>query len=174
MTATYTFDVFASLDVCHLAASPSTVEERIRRREIGSSTESLAARGRQLCRDSAEHGLRRHRARNRRQDASRAGDGTAGGTWLDRLTNVRNDACGGELIIVTGPPGAGKSTVSGLVADGFPFSVLIRADWFFSLRHCRAIDHWLAQARPQTTEASAAAVAATGAFVRMAVDAHPL
>jgi predicted kinase len=35
--------------VCHLAASPSTVEERIRRREAGSSTESLVARGRQLA-----------------------------------------------------------------------------------------------------------------------------
>jgi hypothetical protein len=34
--------------VCHLAASPSTAEERIRRREAGSSTESLVARGRQL------------------------------------------------------------------------------------------------------------------------------
>ena len=35
--------------VCHLAASSTTVEERIRRREAGSSTESLVARGRQLA-----------------------------------------------------------------------------------------------------------------------------
>ena len=35
--------------VCHLAASPATVEERLRRRETGSSTESLVARGRQLA-----------------------------------------------------------------------------------------------------------------------------
>ena len=39
----------ARATVCHLAASPSTVEERIRRREVGSSTESLAARGRQFA-----------------------------------------------------------------------------------------------------------------------------
>ena len=39
----------AHATVCHLAASPSTVEERIRRREVGSSTELLAARGRQLA-----------------------------------------------------------------------------------------------------------------------------
>jgi predicted kinase len=39
----------AHVTVCHLAASPMTVEERIRRREVGSSTESLAARGRQLA-----------------------------------------------------------------------------------------------------------------------------
>jgi predicted kinase len=35
--------------VCHLAARPPTVEERIRRREAGSSTESLVARARQLA-----------------------------------------------------------------------------------------------------------------------------
>jgi hypothetical protein len=46
----------------------------------------------------------------------------------------------GELIVVTGPPGAGKSTVSGLVADGFGSSVLIPAVWFFSLWHRGAID----------------------------------
>lgn len=39
----------------------------------------------------------------------------------------------GELIIVTGPPGAGKSAVSGLVADSFDSSILIPADWFFGL-----------------------------------------
>jgi hypothetical protein len=72
----------------------------------------------------------------------------------------------GELIIVTGPPGAGKSTVSGLVADSFDSSVLIPADWFFSLWHRGAIDPWLPQARPQTSVAGDAAAAATGAFTR--------
>jgi hypothetical protein len=72
----------------------------------------------------------------------------------------------GELIIVTGPPGAGTSTVSGLVADSFDSSVLIPADWFFSLWHRGAIDPWLPQARPQTSVAGDAAAAATGAFTR--------
>ena len=72
----------------------------------------------------------------------------------------------GELIIVTGPPGAGKSTVSGLVADSFDSSVLIPSDWFFSLWHRGAIDPWLPQALPQTTVAADAAAAATGAFAR--------
>ena len=72
----------------------------------------------------------------------------------------------GELIIVTGPPGAGKSTVSGLVADSFDFSVLIPSDWFFSLWHRGAIDPWLPQALPQTTVAADTAAAATGAFAR--------
>jgi hypothetical protein len=72
----------------------------------------------------------------------------------------------GELIIVTGPPGAGKSTVSGLVADGFDSSVLIPADWFFGLWHRGAIDPWLPGALPQTSVAGNAAAAATGAFAR--------
>lgn len=72
----------------------------------------------------------------------------------------------GELIIVTGPPGAGKSTVAGLVAESFDSSVLIRADWFFSLWHRGAIDPWLPQAHPQTSVAGNAAAAATGAFAR--------
>jgi hypothetical protein len=70
----------------------------------------------------------------------------------------------GELIIMTGPPGAGKSTVSGLVADGFDSSVLIPADWFFGLWRRGAIDPWLPQALPQTSVAAAAAAAAAGVF----------
>jgi hypothetical protein len=72
----------------------------------------------------------------------------------------------GELIIVTGPPGAGKSTVSRLVADSFDSSVLIPGDWFFGLWRSGAIDPWLPEARPQTGVASRAAAAATGAFAR--------
>lgn len=72
----------------------------------------------------------------------------------------------GELIIVTGPPGAGKSTVSGLVADSFDSSVLIPADWFFGLWRRGAIAPWLPQALPQTSVAADAAAAATSAFAR--------
>jgi hypothetical protein len=72
----------------------------------------------------------------------------------------------GELIIVTGPPGAGKSTVSVMVADSFDPSVLIPADWFFSRWRRGAIDPWLPQALTQTSVAAEAAAAATGAFAR--------
>jgi predicted ABC-type ATPase len=72
----------------------------------------------------------------------------------------------GELIIVTGPPGAGKSTVSSLVVDSFDSSVLVTGDWFFGLWRGGAIDPWLPEAVPQTTVAAEAAAAATAAFVR--------
>jgi cytidylate kinase len=72
----------------------------------------------------------------------------------------------GELVIVTGPPGAGKSTVAPLVADGFASSVLVQGDWFFGLWRRGAIDPWLPEARGQTTIAGAAAAAAAGAFSR--------
>jgi adenylate kinase family enzyme len=72
----------------------------------------------------------------------------------------------GEVIIVTGPPGAGKSTVSRLVADSFGSSVLIPGDWFFSLWRSGAIDPWLPQALPQTSVAAGAAAAALRAFAR--------
>jgi cytidylate kinase len=72
----------------------------------------------------------------------------------------------GELIIVTGPPGAGKSTVSGLIADSFDSSVLIPGDWFFGLWRRGALSPWLPQALPQTSVAARAAAAAAGAFAR--------
>jgi predicted ATPase len=72
----------------------------------------------------------------------------------------------GELVIVTGPPGAGKSTVAPLVADGFASSVLVQGDWFFGRWRRGAIDPWLPEAVGQTRIAGAAAAATAGAFSR--------
>ena len=59
----------------------------------------------------------------------------------------------GELVIVTGPPGAGKSTVAPLVADGFASSVLIPGDWAAARGHalCERNAANLVARLPQTT-----------------------
>ncbi len=36
----------------------------------------------------------------------------------------------GDLLVVTGPPGAGKSSVTRLLAEGFPRSALVTGDDF--------------------------------------------
>jgi hypothetical protein len=70
-----------------------------------------------------------------------------------------------ELIVVTGPPGAGKSTVSPLVAADFATSVLVAGDEFFSFVHSGRIDPWRPEAHEQNDIVTAAAAAAAGRFV---------
>jgi DNA polymerase III delta prime subunit len=47
----------AAVVVCQLVAGPTTVEQRLRRREVGSSTDSLVARGRKLAMADAGEGI---------------------------------------------------------------------------------------------------------------------
>lgn len=70
-----------------------------------------------------------------------------------------------ELLIVTGPPGAGKSTGAALLADRLDRSVLVRGDDFFAHLRRGAIDPWLPEADEQNRVVAAAAAAATGRFV---------
>jgi adenylate kinase family enzyme len=72
----------------------------------------------------------------------------------------------GELVIVTGPPGAGKSTVCDLLAEKFDSSVLVPGDWFFGLWRRGAIDPWLPEARVQASVAGNAAATTAGTFAR--------
>jgi adenylate kinase family enzyme len=72
----------------------------------------------------------------------------------------------GELAIVTGPPGSGKSTVCDLLAERFDSSVLVSGDWFFGLWRRGAVDPWLPEARAQANVAGNAAAATAGTFAR--------
>lgn len=69
------------------------------------------------------------------------------------------------LLIVSGPPGAGKSTVAAVLADRLDRSVLVRGDDFFGHLRRGAIDPWLPEAGEQNRVVAAAAAAATGRFV---------
>ena len=55
----------------------------------------------------------------------------------------RGDVGVPELLIITGPPGAGKSTVSELVAARFDRCALVRGDTFFGFVARGYIDPWL-------------------------------
>jgi dephospho-CoA kinase len=70
-----------------------------------------------------------------------------------------------NLLIVTGPPGAGKSTVASLLADRLDQSALVRGDDFFAHLRRGAIDPWLPAAEEQNQVVTRAAAAAAGQFV---------
>lgn len=52
------------------------------------------------------------------------------------------------VIVITGPPGAGKSTVAGLVADRFEAAVLLPADEFWGFIRRGHVAPWLPEADP--------------------------
>lgn len=70
-----------------------------------------------------------------------------------------------SLVVVTGPPGAGKSTVAHALADRFEQSVLVAGDAFFAFLAKGAIAPWLPAAHSQNEVVIRAAAAATGRFV---------
>ena len=68
------------------------------------------------------------------------------------------------LLVVTGPPGAGKSTVARIVAHHFDPSVLVDGDAFFGFVECGFIEPWLAGSHEQNDIVVQAAAAAAGRF----------
>lgn len=75
----------------------------------------------------------------------------------------------GELIVVTGPPGAGKTTVARSLAAGFDRSALVAGDDFFGFISRGFIAPWLPEAHAQnevviSSAASAAGRLATGGY----------
>lgn len=71
----------------------------------------------------------------------------------------------GSLLIITGPPGSGKSTVSRLLADGMERSVLVEGDLFFAFLAAGAIPPWLPASMEQNHVVGDAAAAATRRFM---------
>jgi len=71
-----------------------------------------------------------------------------------------------SLIIVTGPPGAGKSTLARALAEQFDPSVLVEGDAFFGFLARGAIEPWLPESNEQNTVVTRAAAKATAEFAR--------
>jgi hypothetical protein len=71
-----------------------------------------------------------------------------------------------QLIVVTGPPGAGKTTVAGALARRFDQSVLVAGDAFFGFLAESVIEPWLEAAHEQNDVVIRAAAGAAGRFVQ--------
>lgn len=72
---------------------------------------------------------------------------------------------GGSLLVVSGPPGSGKSTVARLLATSMERSILVTGDEFFGFIASGGIDPWLPESDAQNAVVVDAAARATGTFV---------
>jgi len=70
----------------------------------------------------------------------------------------------GSLLVVTGPPGAGKSTVARELAQTMSPSVLVEGDTFFGFLASDAIEPWRTEAHAQNQVVTEASAIATGRF----------
>ena len=68
----------------------------------------------------------------------------------------------GEIVVVTGPPGAGKSATADSLADLFDPSALVPGDDFFGYLRKGALEPWVEGAHAQNTCVLEAAAAAVG------------
>ncbi len=71
-----------------------------------------------------------------------------------------------RLLLLTGSPGCGKTTVAPLVADRHEPSACLDLDWFFTKVRRGAVEPWKPEAHEQNRTVLAAAAAAVAEFVR--------
>jgi hypothetical protein len=83
---------------------------------------------------------------------------------------VRENPFVASLLIISGPPGAGKSAVANVLADRFEPSVLVEGDAFFACVRRGFIDPWLPEARDQNDVVLRAAATAAGRYVSGGYD----
>jgi energy-coupling factor transporter ATP-binding protein EcfA2 len=76
----------------------------------------------------------------------------------------------GSLLVVTGPPGAGKSTVSSILANRSERSACVQGDRFFDFLAAGQIPPWLPESDSQNHVVARAAAAATGRYVAGGYD----
>ena len=69
------------------------------------------------------------------------------------------------LLIVSGPPGAGKPSVAAELSAFDSLSVLVEGDRFFGFLAKGAMDPWRPESHAQNTVVTDAPAAATGRFV---------
>ncbi|HVA05839.1 MAG TPA: AAA family ATPase [Acidimicrobiales bacterium] len=70
----------------------------------------------------------------------------------------------GQLLLLTGSPGSGKTTVAPLVADLAPLSACLDLDWFFAKLRSGAMEPWLTEAHRQNRVVLSAAASAVATF----------
>ncbi len=70
----------------------------------------------------------------------------------------------GEVVIVSGPPGSGKTTVSAALASDYERGVHLESDWFFRSIRSGFVEPWLPDAHSQNAAVMVAVADAAAAF----------
>ncbi len=70
----------------------------------------------------------------------------------------------GEVVIVSGPPGSGKTTVSAALASGYERGVHLESDWFFRSIRSGFVAPWLPDAHNQNAAVMVVAADTAAAF----------
>jgi AAA domain len=84
---------------------------------------------------------------------------------LETRRESLDDRLVAEMIVVTGPPGAGKSTLAELLVAEYEPSALVAGDRFFAFVRGGYVAPWLDGSQEQNTVVTRAAGAAAGQFV---------